>query len=383
MNHRQHVGRAEVKKPLRVLIVEDSEDDTLLVVRELQHGDYSPIFQRVDTATAMQNALRNQEWDAIIADYNLPSFNALEALHLLKDSGLDLPFIVVTGSITDDTAVAAMKAGAHDYIMKGNLKRLVTAIERELREAENRRERKHLQKRVVEYEELNKLKSNLLSTVSHELRTPLTTIKGYSTMLLDYDNRLEQDEKQEYLSAIDRATDRMTELIDHLLDLSRLEAGILKLDKTPTNVRALFQTIVDEARLRAPEHKIVLNLPNMALNLNVDGRRIRQVVDNLINNATKYSEMGSTVTIEAQMKNSKLVASVSDQGIGIPRENWDKIFDRMFNLEHRLAQEPGGLGLGLALCKALVEAHGGRIWVESEPGKGSIFYFTLPREAIV
>ena len=372
-----------MKKPLRVLIVEDSEDDTLLVVRELQHGDYSPIFQRVDTATAMQNALRNQEWDAIIADYNLPSFNALEALHLLKDSGLDLPFIVVTGSITDDTAVAAMKAGAHDYIMKGNLKRLVTAIERELREAENRRERKHLQKRVVEYEELNKLKSNLLSTVSHELRTPLTTIKGYSTMLLDYDKRLEQDEKQEYLSAIDRATDRMTELIDHLLDLSRLEAGILKLDKTPTNVRALFQTTVDEARLRAPEHKIVLNLPNMALNLNVDGRRIRQVVDNLINNATKYSEMGSTVTIEAQMKNSKLVASVSDQGIGIPRENWDKIFDRMFNLEHRLAQEPGGLGLGLALCKALVEAHGGRIWVESEPGKGSIFYFTLPREAIV
>jgi PAS domain S-box-containing protein len=231
-------------------------------------------------------------------------------------------------------------------------------------------------------EKLNKLKSNLLSTVSHELRTPLTTIKGYSTMLLDYDKRLKQDEKQEYLSAIDRATDRMTELIDHLLDMSCLEAGLLKLNKTPTNITALLLTTVAEARLRAPGHKIVLNLPKAVLKLNGDGRRIRQVVDNLINNAIKYSEMGSTVTIGAQIESSKLVASVADQGIGITRENLEKVFDRMFNLEHRLAQDPGGLGLGLALCKALVEAHSGRIWVESELGKGSIFYFALPQEVI-
>ena len=371
-----------MKKPLRVLVVEDSEDDASLVVRELKRGGYAPTFQRVETAAALQTALRNQECDVIIADYNLPNFNALEALRLLKDSGLDLPFIVVTGSITDDTAVAAMKAGAHDYIMKDNLKRLAPAIERELHEAENRRERKHLERRVVEYEELNKLKSNLLSTVSHELRTPLTTIKGYSTMLLDYDRRLEQDEKQEYLSAIDRATDRMTELIDHLLDMSRLEAGLLKLDKTSTNIMALLWTAVAEARLRTPGYKIVLNLPKAVLKLNVDGRRIRQVVDNLIENATKYSAEGGTVTIEAQSQDSELVISVADQGIGIPRENLEKIFDRMFNLEHRLAQDPGGLGLGLALCKALVEAHGGRIWVESELGKGSVFNFALPQEAI-
>jgi len=371
-----------VEKPLKVLIVEDSEDDTLLVIRELKLGDYTPTFQRVDTAAAMQTALRNQEWDVIVADYNLPSFSALEALRLLKDSGLDLPFIIVSGSITDETAVAAMKAGAHDYIMKDNLKRLVSAIERELHEAEVRRERKHLQRRVVEYEELNTLKSTLLSTVSHELRTPLTTIKGYSTMLLDYDRRLKRNEKQEYLSAIDRATDRMTELVDHLLDMSRLEAGLLKLDKTPTNITALLQTTIAEARLRTPGHKIVLNLPKAVLKLNSDGRRIRQVVDNLINNATKYSKVGSIVTVEAKSQDSELVISVADQGKGIPRENVEKIFDRMFNLEHRLAQDPGGLGLGLALCKALVEAHGGRIWVESELGKGSVFHFALPQEAM-
>jgi two-component system sensor histidine kinase VicK len=145
---------------------------------------------------------------------------------------------------------------------------------------------------------------------------------------------------------------------------------------------ALLWTAVAEARLRTPGYKIVLNLPKAVLKLNVDGRRIRQVVDNLIENATKYSAEGGTVTIEAQSQDSELVISVADQGIGIPRENLEKIFDRMFNLEHRLAQDPGGLGLGLALCKALVEAHGGRIWVESVLGKGSVFHFALPQEAI-
>ncbi len=368
-----------MEKTLRVLIVEDSEDDTFLLRRELKQSGYALIFQRVDMAADLQTALKNQEWDAIIADYNMPNFNALEALRLLKDSRLDLPFIVVSGSITDDTAVAAMKAGAHDYIMKDNLKRLVPAIEREIHEAEDRRQRKRLEKKVVEYEELNKLKSSLLSTVSHELRTPLTTIKGYSTILLTYDKQLKQDEKQEYLGAIDGATDRMTELIDHLLDMSRLEAGLLRLDKTPTDITALLQTTIAEARLRTPEHKIVLNLPKTELKLTVDGRRIRQVMDNLIENATKYSEEGSTVIINAQSQNSEVVLSVADQGIGIPRENLERVFDRMFNLEHKLGREPGGLGLGLALCKALVEAHGGRIWVESEPGKGSVFQFALPQ----
>jgi signal transduction histidine kinase len=230
--------------------------------------------------------------------------------------------------------------------------------------------------------ELDQVRSQLLANVSHELRTPLTTIKGYSTMLLDYDRRLGHDEQRDHLESIDKATDRMTELVDHLLDMSRLEAGLLKLDKVPTNITALLQTTIAEARLRTPGHKIILNLPKTALRLNGDGRRIRQVVDNLIDNATKYSQVGSTVTIEARSQNSELVISVADQGIGIPRENLGKIFNRMFNLEHRLAQDPSGLGLGLALCKALVEAHGGRIWVESELGKGSVFYFDLPQEAI-
>jgi diguanylate cyclase (GGDEF)-like protein/PAS domain S-box-containing protein len=139
-------------KPLRVLVVEDSEMDALLLLEELRRGGYEVTFERVDTAAAMTAALARAEWDIVIADYNMPNFSAPEALKLLQKSRLDLPFIIVSGSIGEDTAVAAMKAGAHDYMMKGNLKRLIPGIERELREATVRRERKKAEEGLQERE---------------------------------------------------------------------------------------------------------------------------------------------------------------------------------------------------------------------------------------
>ena len=138
--------------PLRVLIVEDSEDDTTLLVRELRRGSYDPTFERVDTPAAMKAALDKQTWDIVISDHNMPHFSSLAALTLLKENGLDLPFIIVSGNIGEDIAVAAMKAGAHDYIMKDNLARLNPALERELREAEVRRERKRAEVALRESE---------------------------------------------------------------------------------------------------------------------------------------------------------------------------------------------------------------------------------------
>ncbi len=136
--------------PLKVLVVEDSEDDSLLMIRKLEHGGYNPVFERVETAQAMTAALKKQVWDIILSDYSLPHFSAPESLRLLQQSGLDLPFIIVSGSIGEETAVAAMKAGAHDYLMKDNLKRLAPAVERELREAESRRERKQVEHDIGE-----------------------------------------------------------------------------------------------------------------------------------------------------------------------------------------------------------------------------------------
>src|SRR5262245_14218365 len=138
---------------IRVLLVEDSEDDAELLLFALQEGGYNPIYERVDTAAAMTTALALQPWDLVISNYSMPQFNALAALALLRESGLDLPFIIVSGAIGEGTAVATMKAGAHDYIMKDNLARLLPAVERELREAAGRRERKRAEEALRESEE--------------------------------------------------------------------------------------------------------------------------------------------------------------------------------------------------------------------------------------
>lgn len=150
-------------KPLRVLIVEDSEDDALFLLHELRKGGYDVTFKRVDTASEMEEALDKQGWDIVIADYVMPHFSAPDALTLLKARGLDLPFIVVSGKIGEDIAVATMKAGAHDYIMKNNLKRLVAAVERELREAVERKERRLADVAIRRRLEFEKTISNISS----------------------------------------------------------------------------------------------------------------------------------------------------------------------------------------------------------------------------
>src|SRR5260221_7582579 len=141
-----------MKTPLRVLIVEDSEFDAQIMVSLLRKGGYDVISERVESAEAMRTTLEAHPWQLILADYNLPSFNAPAALQVLKDSGLDLPFIIVSGGIGEDIAVASMKAGAHDYLMKGNLHRLAPAVDRELREATNRASQREAKKAVQESE---------------------------------------------------------------------------------------------------------------------------------------------------------------------------------------------------------------------------------------
>ncbi len=242
-------------------------------------------------------------------------------------------------------------------------------------------ELKRLKKETVEYKALDKFKSDLLSTVSHELRTPLAIIKSYSTMLVDYEEKLTPEEKREYLRSTDSATDRLCELVDRLLDMSRRDAGLLKLEMVDTSILKLLRDAVAEAQVRAPGHKVVANVVKRLPRVTADARRIRQVLDNLIDNACKYSAERTEVTVSARRRGKKLLISVTDQGIGIPTNELQRVFDRMYRIEQRLSTGAVGMGLGLAICKGLIEAHGGRIWMESEKGKGSTCFFTLPLRA--
>lgn len=228
------------------------------------------------------------------------------------------------------------------------------------------------------YEEMDKLKSDLLSMVSHELRTPLATIKGYSTMLVEYNDRLENDEKTRSLVSIDKATDRLVTLVDQLLDMSRMNAGLLKLEKDLADPAMLIQQTLAEARLRVPDYRLEADVPVGLPLVRMDVNRIRQVLDNLVDNAIKHAANGKVVTVSARCHDADLVVSVTDHGPGIPAHELEAIFERMHRVEQRQGQQAQGLGLGLSICKGLVEAHGGRIWAESKLGQGSRFVFTLP-----
>lgn len=239
-------------------------------------------------------------------------------------------------------------------------------------------ERKYLERKVIEYEELSKMKSDLLAMVSHELRTPLATIKGYSTLILDYYARLDADETKDYLKSIDLSTDRLTKLVDNLLDTSRMEAGLLKLEKAPTNIMQLIKGVVTEASIRAEHYQFVVKSVKRPLKVDIDARRIRQVLDNLIENAVKYSPPGTEILVAAGKSGDDVLVSVTDQGPGIPTGELKNIFERMYRIEQRLYSGADGIGLGLYICQKLVQAHGGRIWAENAPGKGSTLRFTLP-----
>jgi K+-sensing histidine kinase KdpD len=234
-------------------------------------------------------------------------------------------------------------------------------------------------RKVAALKELDRMKTELLSTVSHELRTPLGSIKGYATTLLTHGNKLRREEQREFLEIIDSEADRLRELIENLLDMSRLEAGVLRIDMEPVRLASIAREVTRKLQLATPNHQLALDWPSSDPLVNADQRRIYQVIQNLLTNAVKYAPDGGCISLEAHCERRDLVVSVTDQGLGMPAIELDKIFDRFHRVPGQDSRRIGGTGLGLAICKGLVEAHGGRIWAESEgEGKGSTFRFALP-----
>jgi len=230
---------------------------------------------------------------------------------------------------------------------------------------------------ITREKELDEMKSRLLATVSHELRTPLSSIKGFATTLLRQDVEWDEATRREFLSIIDAESDRLAELIGNLLDMSRIEAGVLAVEAEPVDLLPLLEETVAGFQMMTHEHSITLRVPPHLPLVMADARRIRQVLRNLIENAIKYSPGGGPVTIAVELKPGQVQISVTDEGIGIEAYQQDHIFDRFYQADSASTREVGGTGLGLSICKAIVEAHGGEIWAESQLGRGSIFYFTL------
>ncbi|MGQ9666069.1 MAG: GAF domain-containing protein [Anaerolineae bacterium] len=228
--------------------------------------------------------------------------------------------------------------------------------------------------------EADRAKSEFVSTVSHELRTPMTSIKGYTDLLVMGAVGELNETQQRFLKIIQQNADRLTSLINDLLDISRIETGRIELNMTPVDLGELIRSVAVSMAGQAAQNGLTLQVQveeNLPLTM-ADKDRLMQVLVNLVGNAILYTDQGGRVDICARPVESAIVVEVADTGIGIPKEDLGKIFDRFYRGESERVQQCQGTGLGLAIVKSFVEMHGGRIWVESEPGKGSVFTFTLP-----
>ncbi len=229
-----------------------------------------------------------------------------------------------------------------------------------------------------ELKTLDKLKSNFLANMSHELRSPLTVIRGG----IDYLSRtIKIEDNRNYLNIIDKNLDRLINLVSDLFDFTKIEAKKIEWSLELVNLAELVQEVIEIINPLSVEKNIVINYQNPGdILVELDLERIEQVLVNLIDNAIKFSDPGTEIFIRVMEKQETATVAVTDQGIGIPGENLETIFEKFSTVPSGSNSKTEGTGLGLAICEAIVEAHGGKIWAKSKPGESSTFYFTLPKK---
>jgi two-component system, cell cycle sensor histidine kinase and response regulator CckA len=369
--------------PLRALIVEDSQNDCDLLLGVLCRGGYDVAHKRVCTATALGALLDDGQWDIVISDYSMPGFKGTDALAMVRKKGLDVPFVFLSGTIGEEIAVNAMRAGAQDYVIKGNAARLLPAIQRELREAEVRRERKQMEQRVRQLEKFEAL-GKLAGGVAHDFNNVVGAIMGWAELGVD---RVSSDSPEAKLFRnIGEQATRAAGLTRQLLAYARrqvLEPKNINLNQMVNETTTLLQKTIGEQI----EVKMVL-APDLQIT-RADPSQIEQVLMNLCFNARDAMPKGGQLLIETRnvdldshycrrhadaQPGRHIQLSVCDTGVGMDPGTMERIFEPFFT-----TKEVGkGTGLGLATVLGIVKQHGGFLDVYSEPGKGTAFRVYLP-----
>lgn len=358
---------------LRVLVLEDDEDDFELLRREITRIGWSQTSTRVQSRDELIAALEARTYDVVISDWSMPGFDALGALSVLRERNVDLPFIIVSGTIGEEAAVRALKAGASDFVAKGNLQRLGASIMRELREVKTRDERRD----AVEALQLAvKVRDEFLTLAGHELRTPLTTLRLQVQAILRALGRGEPiDGVKERLQLIERGTHRLHELVDRLLDISQVAQQGISLERKPCDLSHIVNDVVARFVEAGAVAQFDVKTPG-AVTGKWDDVRLESVVTNLVSNALKYGQ-GRPVRIAVDDLGAEARLIVEDQGIGIAQVDQERIFER-FN-RAASGRSYAGFGIGLWLVRQIAQAHGGTVSLESEPGAGATFTVRLPK----
>ncbi len=376
-------------------------DDTIVIVedekgaRETLCGILEEVGYTVQTTgnrAEAARAIKGGAFDAVITDIRLPDVSGLEILELAKEQNPDAAVIMMTGYASMETAVDAVNQGAYAYFVKPvNPEELKTTIANALRQHRLAQENKRLVESLqlsnkLLYEaneglkEATRAKSRFLAHMSHELRTPLNVIIGFSELMLDEVPGEINAEQRQSLNDILTSGRHLLELINDILDLSKIESGKVELNLRRFSLLELVESLkrvmmpILAPKKQTLDLEVQKNLPLVY----ADRDKVRQVLLNLLSNATKFTPVAGKLKIEAVSNDAYCNVSVIDNGIGIKKEDFECVFEPFCQAENPLSKGKVGTGLGLTIARQIVESHGGRIWIESEFGLGSRFSFTLP-----
>jgi two-component system, OmpR family, sensor histidine kinase KdpD len=365
-----------------VLIVDDDASFLKVAGTILERKGYE--IRRAASGSEALAALHESPFAVVILDINLPDKKGTDMLPEVVKLYPELSVIMLTGHATLQNAVTSLNNGAFAYLEKPvHPDYLVSVLHRAAEKYDLLLRNKQLSAQLEEkhrakaLRELDYLRTELLANVSHELRTPLAAIKGYSSALLQPDVTFDQETLREFLQTIDREANRLNRIIEDLLIMSRLDSGTWELKKKQGNISEVVNGIKDNLFNLTTKHKLQVLVPDDLPVIMLD-ERIGYVFTNLVENAVKYSPEGTNITVRGVKRGDDILISIQDEGKGIPAELEEKIFERFYQIVDPVNGHKSGTGLGLSICKGIVSQHGGKIWVESSPGNGSKFCFTLP-----
>ncbi|MGD8237521.1 MAG: ATP-binding protein [Armatimonadota bacterium] len=351
---------------IKVLLVDDDEDDYVMT-RDLlaEVGDGGAFaLDWVTTYAEGLAAIGRREHDVYLLDYRLGEQDGLGLLREAIESGCKAPMILVTGQGDLEVDLEAMKAGAADYLVKSDVD--APLLERSIRYA-------------IERNRMDQLKDDLIAFVSHELRTPLAAVKGYAQTLLSEDEGDAEELAKELLGNIVDSAEQLTRRIDAFLDVSKIDAGHgIDLVRHDFDVRDVVDEAIGIQRAAAARCPLETHCGEHVGTVRADRDKVLQVLANLLSNADKYSPDRGAIQVRVTVGEGEMRFAVVDQGIGIPEEALEDLFAPFYRVRDPERRKIRGTGLGLHICKLLVEAHGGRIWIDSSPGEGTRCCFTIP-----
>ncbi len=390
-----------MRQPGSILLVEDDKNSRLTLTVCLEEEGYR-VRPCATAEEAIGQVVSGAGTDIVISDLKLPDGSGLQILWALKKINPDVAFILITGHATEATAIEAVNEGAFAYHVKPlETDALIHSVRSALHQrrllSENRELLQRLERTneelrissIAEAEEKNRelervssAKTQILSTVTHELKTPLTIILGHVERMLgkqDRVGRLNEIQKT-HLEKVHRNALQLRDLIDDILDVSTIESSSLTLNREQLDLREVIEAVAQSMQDLVSESgiRLALDLPSDLPAVTADRRRLSQVVSNLLSNACKYSPSGATTEIAARQVGGFLQIDVADSGVGMSQKDQSKLFTKFFRVDNSLTTEISGTGLGLFIVRHIVEAHGGRIWVASEEGKGSTISFNIP-----